>query len=264
MTALFRVCRNVAYRAWPYMLLCGLTLFIAKIWMVDPWGARWLQLNQQVTQLQQALTQKEEALEKACQQYTQSALEKERATTQKLIDSAVATALAAQAAQQPAPAQAVTSPSAPQACEWEKAWPLIEKKYQQSLPWADVVPAGQIPDSCKRTVGAPTQDHLIQACQEAEHVLDDPTQPVATSWWSNLIRVRRLDALGHNTADIVDLLKNRAWQDAITQLEAHPNKENPKVKALVQNLKERLSYEYAYVQLTTWKQQLCATSAPSS
>lgn len=269
MPALLRVCRNVLRRAWPQMLWFILALLIVKIWMINPWKARVADLTHQVNQLYQKLAEKEDGLSKACENQTQTAIEKERTQIQTMIDAAITAleqkqqAMVASTKTTPTeikPENNTTSPTT--ASELEKAWPEIERRHKQCQPWTDALPSGQTPEACLQAKSAHTQDQLIKECQNAEDALDSTPQDTPKSWWSSLIKVRRLDSIGNYTTEVVDMIEKEAWQDAIAHLESHPNKENSKIKSLIQNLKDRFSYEQAFVQLTTWKKQQCAISVP--
>lgn len=267
MTTLLRVCRNVLRRFFPHLMWLTIACAAAKVWILDPWNSKLEKLSLEVKQLQEALAGKSHEFEALCQKNVQqtleAALEKEHANTQRLIESAVSTSLAQHVPVAPLSTEPTSKPNSPAApANWEEAWPVIEGCYKNSQPWAEALPPGNIPEELKRSSPAPKPVQIMASCKDATNVLDNAPAE-ASSWISSMIRVRRLDTVHQYSANIMELLQKNAWQEALTQLEEHPHHSDPRVKTLIDQLRDRLQYEQAFAQLTTWRQQLCATSAPS-
>lgn len=263
MAALLRVCRNIMRRFFPHCLWLMFAFIALKVTVITPWNAKWDQINQDVQQLQKMLEQKEGELTKLyqsnIQQAVESAIEKERPNTQRLVESAISTNLAQHTVVQAPPAAETHHPVS----DWDKAWPIIEQRFHSSQPWSDALPQNtNAPENLKRNTAAPTCEQIIAACHEAASTLDSSME-TSSSWLSSMIRVRRLDNLTQHSTKIIELIQKKSWQEALTQLEEHSLHDHPKIRALIDQLRDRLHYEQAFAQLITWKQQLCATSALS-
>lgn len=255
MATLLRVFCNITRRLlahiwWVLLLAAGF-----KFLVLDPWEVKLELLNQEIHKLKQTLEQKDhdigKRIENNIQAFVDAALEKERANTQHVVETIVSTSLAQHVSDTVVSSK--PEPLLSPATDWDKVWPIIDQRFQKSQAWADLLPPGDMPDAIKRTTAAPTPEALIDLCKQLSHILDGEEAEASSSWFSKMVKVRRLGDAISLSSELVELLQKKLWKEVLAKIEASSVHADEKVKMLVEQIRDRLRYEQAFSQLIAWK-----------